>query len=87
MVHQEKLQVGFWLIEWKHRYRFEKGISDLFSEVFRMLCVTEVSEDSFKVRSLMLDDSDLEEEYDPLDAYFHIAKKGMASHLKVLDML
>ena len=85
VVHQEKLKVGFWLIEWK--IGFDKGISDLFSGVFRMLCVTEVSDVSFKVRSLMLDDLELEEEYVPLDAYFHIAKKGMASHVKVLDML
>jgi hypothetical protein len=85
VVNQEKLKVGFWLIEWK--IGFDKGISGLFSGVFRMLCVTEVSDVSFKVRSLMLDDLELEEEYVPLDAYFHIAKKGMASHVKVLDML
>ncbi len=84
VVHQENLKVGFWLIEWK--IGFDKGISDLFGGVLRMLCVTEVSL-SFKVRSLMLDDLELEEEYVPLDAYFHIAKKGMASHVKVLDML
>ena len=35
----------------------------------------------------MIDDSDLEEEYVPSDAYFHIAKKGMASHVTVLKML
>jgi hypothetical protein len=85
VVHQEKLKVGFWLIEW--RIGFDKGIKDLFDAVFRILCVTEASDVSFKVRSLMLDDLALEEEYVPLDAYFHIAKKGVASHVKVLDML
>jgi hypothetical protein len=85
VVHQEKLKVGFWLIEW--RIGFDKGIKDLFDAVFRILCVTEASDVSFKVRSLMLDDHSLEEEYVPLVAYFHIAKKGMASHVKVLNML
>jgi len=85
VVHQENLKVGFWLIEWN--YSFDKGIEDLFTGVFRVLCVTDVSDFSFKVRSLMIDDSDLEEEYVPSDAYFHIAKKGMASHVTVLKML
>jgi hypothetical protein len=82
VVHQENLQVGFWLIEWK--CSFDKGVEDLFSGVYRVLCVTEVSDLSFKVRSLMIDDSDLEEEFVASDAYFHIAKKGMASHVTVL---
>jgi len=85
VVHQENLQVGFWLIEWN--ISFDKGVDDLFSAVYRVLCVTEVSDLSFKVRSLMIDDSDLEEEFVASDAYFHIAKKGMASHVTVLKML
>jgi len=85
VVHQENLKVGFWIIEWN--CSFDKGIEDLFTGVFQDLCITDVSDFSFKVRSLMIDDSDSEEEYVPSDAYFHIAKKGMALHVTVLKML